>query len=226
MANFITKKIKSKYLDKEFDVSCWEMGEESRKLTIIEHAAFEDIVFNQLTEEVDIEYALEPIIGVANYPVMKCIMKDVSGRCITAIGEAHPDSLVNNISRQNPVIMAGNRAFDRAAIRYLNLEGKVYSSEEIPSEEEKEPVSKKIPETKVEDVVIDESVRDSSIGDTVINFGNKYKGKGMTVAQIWETDESWARYAAKMNTEKAGNATIEQIEAIKAYGKQIKKLKD
>ena len=219
---FITKTIKSKYFDRDFTVSCWEMEQGGRTLTIIEHAAFEDIIFNELAEEpIDLEYILEPILGVATYPVMKCTMKDNSGRRIIAIGEAHPNSLVNEISRQNPVIMAGNRAFDRAAIRYLNLEGKVYSSEEIPSEEEKEPTPKMTAKP-CNDIVVDEVV-DSDIGDTVISFG-KYRGKNMTVAQIWESDESWAKYAAKMPTETAGKTTTTQIEAIKTYGKQNKKL--
>lgn len=217
---FITKTIKSNYLDREFEVSCWEMGEDGRKLTIIEHAAFEDIIFNMLAEEpIDFKYSLEPI-GVTNYPVMKCVMQDNSGRYIIAIGEAHPNSLVNEISRNNPVIMAGNRAFDRAAIRYLNLDGKVYSSEEIPSDEEKEPT----PEAaKMSDVVVEEKA-DSDIGTTIINFGNKYRGQNKTVAWIWENDESWAAYAANMNPEKAGKATLAQIEALKVYGKSIGKL--
>lgn len=204
---FVAKTIKSNYLDMEFEVSCWEMGEDGRKLTIIEHAAFEDIIFNQLAEEVDIEYTLEPIIGIANYPVMKCTMKDGTGRCIIAIGEAHPNSLINDISRQNPVIMAGNRAFDRAAIRYLNLEGKVYSSEEIPSDEEKEPTAK--PSSK-------KTTGSSDVGSMIINFG-KYRNQNKTVAEIWETDESWAMKVLEMSLDTCGEVTKRQIEALKRY---------
>ncbi len=217
---FITKTITSNYLGRDFEVSCWEKGEDGRKLTIIEHAAFEDIIFNQLIEEsITLEYSLEPIIGISNYPVMKCTMKDNSGRCVIAIGEAHPNSLVNDISRQNPVIMAGNRAFDRAAIRFLNFEGKVYSSEEIPSDEEKTPVST------VSDVIIDEREPVTDPGSTIVNFGKKYRGQNKTVAWIWENDASWAEYAVnKMDREKAGKVTLEQIEALQAYGKIIGKL--
>ena len=215
--NFITKKVKSQYIDREFEVSCWEMEQSGRTLTIIEHAAFEDIIFNELTEEpLGFEYDLEPLAGVTGYPAVKCTMKDKSGRCVIALGEAHPDSLVNNISRQNPLIMAGNRAFDRAAIRYLNLEGKVYSSEEIPSEEEKEPVkSESKPVEKMPDVVT-EAKPDSNIGMVVVNFG-KYRNQGKTVADIWKDDESWAQSVIKMDLTESKETTKKQIEALRQY---------
>ena len=191
------------------------MGEEGRKLTIIEHAAFEDIIFNGLAEEpLKFEYDLIPIPGVAKYPAMKCVMKDDSGRCIIALGEAHPDSLVNNISRQNPVIMAGNRAFDRAAIRYLNLEGKVYSSDEIPSEED-------IAETKIEpaktepDVVVDNK-KAPDFSNVIISFG-KYRTDNKTVAEVWANDEKWAETVIAMDLNNCGEVTRRQINALKKY---------
>lgn len=219
---FIDKTIKSKYLDRDFTVSCWEKVQgEGRTLTIIEHAAFEDIIFNQLVEEaLDIQYTLEPMTGIVNYPVIKCTMKDNSGRFIVEFGEAHPDSLINNISRQNPVTMAGNRAFDRAAIRYLNLEGKVYSSEEIPSDDEKKSVKKESvkpnsTQNGSSDVVI-EAKGDSDIGMTVVNFG-KYRNHSKTVAEIWASDETWARKIVEMELDNCGEATKRQIMALKQY---------
>ena len=211
---FVTKTIKSLYQNAEYKVSCWETTQKNgRTLTIVEHAAIEDIIFNKLHTE-GFAYELTPIPGAANHPVVKCVMEDGNGRRIVALGEAHPNSLVNEISRQNPVIMAGNRAFDRAAIRFLNLEGKVYSSEEIPDNEadseecdnnlfDDEPIYEDIgnAEEKTEPVENEENP-----GDVVVNFG-KYKDKNMTVAQIWETDESWAKFTVNMNTDRAGDAT-------------------
>ena len=216
MANFITKKVKSQYLDREFEVSCWEMGEDGRKLTIIEHAAFEDIIFNELAEEpLKFEYDLIPIPGVAKYPAMKCVMKDDSGRCIIALGEAHPDSLVNNISRQNPVIMAGNRAFDRAAIRYLNLEGKVYSSDEIPSEEDVVETKTEPTKTEEPDVVV-ESKKAPDYSNVIISFG-KYRTDNKTVAEVWANDEKWAETIIAMDLNNCGETTRRQINALKKF---------
>lgn len=226
---FITKQIKSNYLQEEYDVSCWEMKQRDRTLIIIEHAALEDIVFNNLHIE-GFRYDLIPIAGVSNHPVVKCVMEDGNGRRIVAIGEAHPSSLINEISRQNPTIMAGNRAFDRAAIRYLDLDGKVYSSEEIQDNNEEnepdtnvktaqddncnKPVCNTAPEVK------DKSNSDAEThpGDVVINFG-KYRGKNMTVAQICDSDDSWVEYTINMNTDSCGNATLKQIEALRTYKK-------
>lgn len=243
--NFITKTIKSNYLKESFEVSCWEMAQGGRTLTIVEHAAFEDIIFNKMKNVKDFSYDLEPIANMASYPVIKCIMRDGTGRTIIAIGEAHPDSLVNGISKQNPVIMAGNRAFDRAAIRYLNLEGKVYSSEEISSEEKPQVStgdsisattsvvdatdavteatedvvdSSEVVVEEAPEVVVEETPEapESDVGALVINFG-KYRGKNKTVAEIWQTDESWADYMITTTLDNCGDVTKKQIQALKDY---------
>lgn len=236
--NFTTKTIKSNYLNEEFEVSCWEMTKGGRTTTIVEHAAFEDIVFNRLQKLDGFKYSIEPIVGFM-HPVVKCTMCDNSGREIITIGEADPDTLVNNISRQNPVIMAANRAFDRAAIRFLNLEGKVYSSEEIPDNDDhdqgdNEPIENGIEigddTVIVEDVVepVDSAGKTSNNkseadshnpGAVVINFG-KYRGKNKTVAEIWATDPSWADYGTKMNQDTCGETTKKQIQALKDYKNQ------
>lgn len=163
---FINKIIKSRYLDKDFTVSCWDLKQGGRTLTIVEHAALENIIFNALDVK-GFSFDLEPIIGIAEHPVMKCVMQDATGRKIIAFGEAHAESLVNNISRQNPVIMAGNRAFDRAAIRYLDLEGKVYSSEEISDEDNSS--TENITGNSASDVVLEDSVvsEDAIVDETI-----------------------------------------------------------
>lgn len=231
--NFTTQIIKSKYLEQEFEVSCWEMHEKNgRALTIIEHAAIEDIIFNKIDKE-GFTYELEPVVGVASHPVFKCVMTDGYMRKIIAIGEAEPSTLINHISRQNPSIMASNRAFDRAAIRYLNLEGKVYSSEEIPEEYEEDAdfeQGNSDATTQEETLFTDTDETDAFAahkspatsntqydpGTVLVNFG-KYRDKNMTVAEIWAVDESWANYTATMNVDKAGEATKKQVQAIKDY---------
>lgn len=238
---FVNKTIKSKYLEEEFEVSCWEMQQDGRTVTIIEHAAFEDIIFNKLsqakTNSVEgFNYELEPIIGIANHPVFKCTMTDSSSlRKVIAIGESDPSTLVNKISKQNPVIMAGNRAFDRAAIRYLDLEGKVYSSEEIPEEyaNSSSSVSNESPANMDEHPLFAEDSfspdkqdeynapvqvesEPEDPGAVVINFG-KYRGKNMTVSAICQEDANWAEFTATMNVDKAGETTKKQVQALKTY---------
>lgn len=228
---FINKTIRSNYLDRNFEVSCWEMEQKNgRKLIIIEHAALEDIIFNEIAQP-GFNYELTPVVGMANHPVAMCVMTDANRRII-AIGEAHPESLVNKISRQNPVIMACNRAFDRAAIRYLDLEGKIYSSEEIPEEDENENAAGVASEDElnIENVLFggdetpdptieppsDVSDKAENPGEVIINFG-KYRDKHLTVAQICATDQSWVDYTINMNTDRCGETTIKQINALKAY---------
>ena len=243
--NFVTQTIRSKYLEKNFEVSCWEMTQKNgRTLTIVEHAAIEDIILNKVDKE-GFTYELEALVGVTGHPVFKCTMQDGYMRKIIAIGEAEPSTLINNISRQNPAIMASNRAFDRAAIRYLDFEGdKVFSSTEIAEDEENcdnqdtnfdptgdisydenaEQKETLFNANNEQSLTVDENYENNNVrksskenyGTVIVNFG-KYRGQNKSVAEICATDESWANYAATMNVSQAGETTRSQVNAIKAY---------
>lgn len=237
---FTNKTIHSKRLDKDFDALCWEMPKKGRVETVVAHEAFEDIIFNTEMPP-GFCYEVAPIIGIASYPVMQCTMTDDTGRKIFAIGEAHPNTLINSISRNNPVIMAFNRAFDRAAIRYLDFEGKFYSSAEIPDDKDV-GTSDEFDENDIigsdnEEYIVDEELAPEpktepeeskpspeSFGTIVINMG-KYKNLGKTAAQVWSEDESWAKYMANLpvSDTASGLAKI-QYEALREYGKHLHKI--
>lgn len=114
--------IYSKYLKRNFTIS----GAELENKTIISHADLEDIVLNQI-DDVRFSYS---VIETTKPPVFICKM-DYENRHVEAIGEATYASLTTEIAKQFPATMAANRAFDRAAIRLLGFEGKVYSDNEI-----------------------------------------------------------------------------------------------
>lgn len=124
-------KVRSEYFNQEFDVTTYEREEEGRVICIINHDALEDIILNQISPDTELMYDYEMLIADPKHPAVKCIICDKDGRRVQAIGEASPDSLETKIARTYPVLMASQRAFDRAAIRFLALPGKVFSNLEV-----------------------------------------------------------------------------------------------
>ena len=124
-------KVKSEYFNQEFDVTTYEREEEGRVICIINHDALEDIILNQIPLDKELMYDYEMLITDPKHPAVKCIICDKDGRRVQAIGEASPDSVETKIARMYPVLMASQRAFDRAAIRFLALPGKVFSNLEV-----------------------------------------------------------------------------------------------
>ncbi len=126
---FDMSKIFSKYLNKEIEVNFWETADTSGTVTIITHDSLEDAILNQASDYgVKYDKSLEYVSDT--HCVVKCTIADNKGRRIQCFGEAVPATLNTEIALNNPVIMAEKRAFDRAAIRYLNLPGRVYSNDE------------------------------------------------------------------------------------------------
>ena len=67
-----------------------------------------------------------------------------TGRKSVAVGEANPSNLYNDIGKRFPAEIAANRAVDRAFIKLLGTDAKLYSDSEIEIEKTKmqnEPVS-------------------------------------------------------------------------------------
>lgn len=122
-------KIKSNYLKLEFDVSSFESTEDGETVQVISHEALENIIHNLVPDEVGVRYELKDMHISRDHCVVSCVITDKkSGRRIQAIGETVPETLESEISKTYPALMAANRAFDRAAIRYLDLPGKTFSS--------------------------------------------------------------------------------------------------
>lgn len=115
----------SKFLNKNLEFQGYEI-EGGKK--IISHNELEDIIINQCS---GVSFTYVPVEHF-NAPVFICKMYNADKtRVIEAIGEGELQSLTTEIARQFPATMAANRAFDRAAIRFLGLSGKVYSDNEI-----------------------------------------------------------------------------------------------
>lgn len=129
--------IKSNYLNQDFEFEPIQMqGDDGNVLTIIPHNILFDIIQNRLSGGKSVSYAYTCHQLSREHSFIECTMSDENGRKVTEFGESVPDTLKSDISKTIPGTMAAIRAFDRAAIRYLNFacEGKIYSDNEIPLE--------------------------------------------------------------------------------------------
>lgn len=121
-------KLHSKALDKDYDFVTFEKEDDiGRKIKVIMHDSLRDVILNQCE---GVQYSNEIVCADANHSVVVCKMWNEK-RCVTEFGESTPDTLTNDIARQYPTLIATQRAFDRAAIAFLNLPGKVLSNMEI-----------------------------------------------------------------------------------------------
>lgn len=126
--------IKSKVFNLTFETKTFESVEDGNSVNIITHEALEGIIHDQLPANVEVRYDFTVVASDISHCVVQCVMSSVAPkRRIVAIGETVPDTLETDISKQYPCTMACNRAFDRAAIRFLGLEGKVLSNLEAPA---------------------------------------------------------------------------------------------
>lgn len=102
--------------------------EGGKQQIIVLHSELEDIIVNRLRGVVRYDYPV--VIPSMTDAVVTCRMGDDKNGYITAIGEATANTLTSGIADNYPTTTAANRAFDRAAIRFLGL-GHVYSNLEI-----------------------------------------------------------------------------------------------
>ena len=106
------------------------INEKGNVLLIAAHSDLLSAVINLSSErKLKYDYDQIQVLGREHF-LVKCIFQDEEYR-IVEYGEVNPATLTSSIAREYPATMALNRAFDRAAIRYLNLEGKVYSDNEL-----------------------------------------------------------------------------------------------
>ena len=129
--------IQSNYLGRGFDFEPVQMnGDDGNPITIIPHNILFDIIQNQLQEKEGVTYEYRTHLVSREHSFVECIMSDQNGRCTSEFGESVQESLKSEIAKTIPGTMAAIRAFDRAAIRFLDFacEGKVYSDNEISTE--------------------------------------------------------------------------------------------
>jgi hypothetical protein len=118
----------SKTLQREINFATFEKENEfGRPIKVIFHDSLQEVIHN----EAKVKYDFNFIVANADHTVVVCTMVDGSGRLIREVGESIPATLDTEIARNYPSLIASQRAFDRAAIRYLDLPGKVFSNMEI-----------------------------------------------------------------------------------------------
>lgn len=121
---------RSEYLNQE--VECSEFIDGNETVTIIPHETLERCVYNSpkcLENGVTVGYTpicVEPL----HYAVL-CRISDKNGRNVECVGESIETTLKTEIARQYPVLMAVKRAFDDAAIKFLQFPNKAYSDQQI-----------------------------------------------------------------------------------------------
>lgn len=108
-------KIHSKYLNKDFEIA-------NEKIT---HEELENIIINELG--VNRSFKIKEI---DDHPAVLCTLEKEE-RYIQTIGEASEDE-------KFPTVLAGERAFEKAALLYLNLETPVLETISYDEEQEEE----------------------------------------------------------------------------------------
>lgn len=123
--------IYSHYFRKEIDISTGvATGVGGKKNTIVYHHELENIILNTLSGTVTCEYTVYN--ANPNDIVVVCkISGGEWGKSISAIGEATPETLKSSVEKAYPTTIAFQRAFDRAAIKFLELGYHVYSNMEM-----------------------------------------------------------------------------------------------
>lgn len=126
-------KLYSKTVGRELDVDIMEKEQNGQVLTVIKHASLVDIIYNQLEICKDPEcIQYEDAREHSPYPVYKCTIWDKErNRCAVGIGSGKPESLAPGIATDYADESASNRAFDRAAITYLQFPGRNLSDNEL-----------------------------------------------------------------------------------------------
>lgn len=125
-------KLYSKTAGRELDVDVMEKDQGGQILTVIKHASLQDIIYNQLEVCKDPECIKMDLLSHNPYPVYRCTIWDKTlGRCAIGIGSGKPETLTAGIASDYADESASNRAFDRAAITYLQFPGRQLSEEEV-----------------------------------------------------------------------------------------------
>ena len=108
-----------------------KINEEGNILYIVRHTDLMDAILNRIPKGYNCKYDFDKVQILGNmHFLVKVLLEDNETR-IVEHGEVCPSTLTTQIAKEYPATMAMNRAFDRAAIRYFNLEKKVYSDNEI-----------------------------------------------------------------------------------------------
>lgn len=125
--------IYSKFLKREVEVDVKSIDDTNNDMKIISHDSLRELF---LSGELGagISYQYSPIFMSGSHYAVLCTMK-ISGREVQEVGESLPATLTNPISKNYPILIAYQRAFDRALIAFLGFSGKVLSDTEMGMED-------------------------------------------------------------------------------------------
>lgn len=125
--------IYSKFLKREVEVDVKSIDDTNSDMKIISHDSLRELF---LSGELGagISYQYSPIFMNGSHYAVLCTMK-ISGREVQEVGESLPATLTNPISKNYPILIAYQRAFDRALIAFLGFSGKVLSDTEMGMED-------------------------------------------------------------------------------------------
>jgi hypothetical protein len=182
-------KLESKSLGKTFEFVTFEKEENGKAVTIITHDSLEDVIHNQCE---GVNYDLFLVESGRDHSVASCTMYN-ENRKITAFGETVPETLESDIARNHPSLICTQRAFDRAAIRFLALPGKCFSNTEINIDAflpdttvNNEPVVTEVAVADTETVI--EEILDIDDNDNVIEVFEDVTEGGI-VSAVVETED-------------------------------------
>lgn len=125
--------VRSTYLDCDFEVLTYDINDRDGAKKIISHGSLQNIIYNVLPKqnpELKLRVTTLSVYVTETRCAFQCTMTDNNFRSVQELGESSTGTLHTQIARDYPIMMASQRAFDRAAIQYLAFPGKVYSTSE------------------------------------------------------------------------------------------------
>ena len=166
--------LESKYLHKQFEVEAKEIYDENDPdklvMRIVSHDSLRKLFLDELYQiPVSCEYI--PIFVNGSHNAILCKMCDSRGRITQEIGETMPKTLTNTIARNYPVLLAYQRAFDRALIAFCGFDGKVLSDLEMSDVDMNNMETSYIPEVKESDIV--QKYEDSNYTESIPESSRK-----------------------------------------------------
>jgi len=239
-------KVYSNYFKKEFELLTIEKQEGDHVMQILTHEGLEDLVHNVIPTEEGVTYDFRFENTDVNHSVVVCVVADKTGRRIVDVGESIPATLDTDIAKSYPTLMAKQRAFDRAVIRFFAFPGKTYSNTEIPVNEpqqtnqikesatgiqsasvedkKEEDTPKEAPIQKQETPREQPSQTQTTTQESAQDAGNPgevmmkagSKKFKMTVAQVFASDVSAVAWVRK-NIKPSKPEYKETLDAIEAY---------
>ena len=176
-------KFHSNYLNKDIELATTQVEGGH----VMSHDAIEDFILNECKDtktELSVEHVGSSLV------VVKCTIMDANGRRVQALGETVL-STASDLGKQYPASTAGNRAFDKAAVRFLGLPtNRLFNDDGTPAERSF-PAAKSSTEKGV-----DNPVNNTDDFDQIVS-GGKYKGK--SYRQILAEDPGYVKWIVNNN---------------------------